>query len=241
MYSALGAVKISLGLTLADLARRFDFRLADDPISSLRRDQANLIFTFSQLLEEGWATWIETFLTQEIFDLGTHPRHDIQAILNALESLPGESSERDEAQGALLGALMVLFSQEPVPLPLLHQAVMIIDLLGSDYDEYFGTAFGQPLRYAVGELLLAMAGINLGTGCVPYAVLIAANVTFDPSQVSLGDMRELLSNNPRLNPDTRLAALCRLQLQQPDSVSELARRAEDELSFSVPRQLKKQG
>jgi len=43
---------------------------------------------------------------------------------------------------------------------------------------------------------------------------------------------------PDLNPDARLALLSRLKLENPNDVAELARRAEAELSLTVPPVLK---
>ena len=238
-YSALGKVKAELGITLHETARRFGVRPSDDPVDSLRMSQAELLTMASQLLEEGWATWVETFLASNLMQVGGHPRHSLEAIFQAIGNLPTEFHERENIQAALLGSLEALFSQVDVPLPLLHQAVMVIEMLGSELDGYFGPALGQPLRYAVGELIMAQAGVNLGPVCVPYAALIAANISFDPQGISLTDLREMFANKPNLNPDARLAALSRLQLAQVNDIAELARRTEADLSFSVPGEIKR--
>lgn len=236
-YSALGEVKTRLGILQIEIARKFGLRAADDPTSSLRREQANLLFLASQLLEEGWATWVETYLAQSLLGFGPHPRYALQTVLNAIQSLPARLPERAETQPALLGALALLFGAEQVPIEMLHQAVMIIEVIGVGLDEVLGEKLGQPLRYAVGELLLAQAETNLGAQCVPYAALIAANVNFDPSQVGLSDLRDLLSRDPRLNPDARLAAISRLHPQAKDDVRGLAKMVAAQLSFSVPKEL----
>ena len=233
-YSALGSVKTRLGLTQVEIAQKFGLRSADDPVTRLRREQNDLLFLISQLVEEGWATWIETFLSATTFKSGKHPRHSLDAVVGAVKELPSEPGDLRDVQNVLLWALSVLFVPQDVPLEALHQAVQIIDLLGSKLDEFFMTALRQPLRYAVGELLLTQAEANLGWACVPYVVLAAANVSFDPKQIGLSDLRELILKDPRLHPDARLAALSRIHLETPGSVSELARRAESELSFSVP-------
>lgn len=238
LYSALGAVKTSLGLSLADLARRFSLQSADDPQSSLRREQANLLYTFSQLLEEGWATWVEGFLAGELLGASAGPRYELSQVIAAIQDLPVDVQNRHQVQDLLMGALAALFSRDDVPLGSLHQAVMVFDVVGSEFDDYFFQALGQPLRYVIGELLFHQAETNLGTACLPYAALLAANITFDPAQISLADLRDLFSHDPRLNPDARLAALCRLVLSQPGALEEFTRRAEAELSFSVPKELK---
>jgi len=239
VYSALGKTKVKLGISLLEIARRFGVNPSDDPVASLRQEQAELLNMASQLLEEGWATWVETWLAANLMESGTHPRHSIGAIAQAIENLPGEVPERGKIQCALYGALELLFGEEDVPMELIHQAVMTVAVLGSQLDAYFGSALGQPLRYAVGELIMVQAGTNLGPVCVPYAALIAANVSFDPEEISLSDLREMFATKPNLNPDARVATLSRMRLAQTNSIAELARRAESELSFSVPKELKR--
>ena len=238
-YSALGKTKVELGISLLEIARRFGLDPSDDPVVSIRQEQAELLNMASQLLEEGWATWVETWLAANLMESGTHPRHSIGAIAQAIENLPGEVPEREKIQCALYGALELLFGEEDVPMELIHQAVMTVAMLGSQLDAYFGSALGQPLRYAVGELIMVQAGTNLGPVCVPYAALIAANVSFNPEEIGLSDLREMFATKPNLNPDARVAALSRMRLDQINSIAELARRAESELSFSVPKELKR--
>jgi hypothetical protein len=121
----------------------------------------------------------------------------------------------------------------------LHKAVLAIDVLGNDLEEHFQSTLGQPLEYAVGELILMQSENNLGARCVPFAVLVAANLTFDLSEISLVDLSALMQNDLRLNPDARLAVLSRLRLGEKNSVSELAESAAAKFSFSVPPELKR--
>ena len=252
VYSALGEVENRLGLTQMELARKFGLRGADDPTASLRREQAGLLYLTSQLLEEGWATWVETFLASALLGLGTHPRGDMQKVAEAINSLPADLPEREEIQQALLGAILVLFGEENLPLEILHTAVMVLEgidaaaekLLGktlsqplSAVDELLAQKLGQPLRYIIGELLLTQAEVNLGPLCVPYAALIAASVTFDPAQVGLSDLRDRFSRDPRLYPDVRMAAISRLRLEKKDDVRGMAKLVSAQLSFSIPKEL----
>lgn len=239
VYSALGEVKSQLGVTLAETARRFGYQAADNPLDSLRSDQAVLLNTASLLVEEGWATWIESFLPSQIFSEAEARHYLIENVIQAIQALPEEIPNRSDLQGYLLGALALLFSDEDIPAQLLLEAALVIHFEGGKYDPYFGDALGQPLRYVIGDLLMVQAEGNLGPLCLPYAALIAANINFDPQGISLSDLREMLFTKPQLNPDARLAALSRLRLQQPNSVAELLQRAEAELSFIAPQELKK--
>lgn len=238
VYSALGAVKTRLGLTQIDLARQFHLRTADDPIASLRTQQANLLFIFSQLLEEGWATWIESFFDARIAPGAPHPRYAPQPVLDAVQALPDDLPQRAEVQQAFFWAMVMLFGEQDLDGPDLLKALRILAMIGDSLDQYFCERLHQPLRYIIGELIMTQAECNLGAGCVPYAALIAANITFDPATISLNDLNSMLSGDPRLNPDARMVALSRLKLRQPGSVPELVRHASASLSISVPGELK---
>jgi len=237
-YSALGAVKNRLGLTSVELANRFGLRPADDPTWRLRHEQAVLLFLTSQLLEEGWATWVEAFMARLMGGVPIGPRHSLQTVINAVQALPETITDRETLQQLLLGSLQLLFGEERSSLQELHQAVMVIEKGGDALDAFFSPILGQSLRYAVGSLLMIQAEVNQGSGCVPYLALIAANLTFNPSQISLSDLRELLSSDPRLNPDARMAALSQVRLEHLNDVKSLAQAAELELSFSAPKELK---
>ena len=121
----------------------------------------------------------------------------------------------------------------------LQNAVRNLVVLGQHFEPYFLQTLNQPLQYAVGELLLVQAETNLGAACLPYVVLIAANVDLTPERLALADLENLLSTEPRLHPDARLAALSRLKLNAPGDVMELVQRAEAQLSLAVPPALKR--
>lgn len=237
VYSALGQVKTRLGLAQFDIASRFGLRTTDDPTASLRLQQSNLLFQASQLLEEGWSTWVENMMVRAAGKNEPRSRYQIKQVVDAIQSLPANLAERNEIQKLLTGCLGVLFGEQPVPMESLHQAVMIVNALGNELNEYFSEKLGQPLRYVAGELIMSQAENNLGMECVPYAALIAANVSFDPAAISLGDLRDLLGHDPRLHPDARLAALSRLKLPAANDIPSLVRSASEALSISVPKEL----
>ncbi len=236
-YSALGSVKKKLGLTMMEISRRFGVHQAEDALSSLRREQGILLLRASRFLEEGWATWIEGFLSQVALKFGQHPRYSVQALVKAAQDMPPDLPDRAIVVENSLAVLHILFGEENYPPELLHQAVIWMNHLGEALNEHFSHALGQPLCYALGEQLVLMAAVRQGALCAPYAVLIAANLTLDPAQVSLSDLRELLERDHRLYPDARLAALSRLNLRQPNEVRELVEQAWSRFSFTAPREL----
>lgn len=235
-YSALGRMNKSLGLLELRMAQEFGIRQADDALSSLRRYQSHLAFFCSQVLEEGWSTWIANWLPAAMGKVKSETRHSLGRIAAAIDELPRSVPGAGDAQTALFWSLGVLFIQDESSLSELHQAMLNIDASG-DLDDYFSQTIGQPLRYAVGELLMIQAEQNSGAACLPFLAIIAANVTFDFDKIGAVDLKVLLNSDPRLYPDARLAALSRLQLKQPGSVHELAARAQAELNFSLPLEL----
>lgn len=238
-YSKLGQLKTELGLSVVQIASRFGLAPADDAADRLRYDQKNLLFTVSQFLEEGWATWIENHMLEKVIQGEHQRRHSFEKIVEAVQGLPREIQNIDRVEQSFLAALGVLFSEEEVPLEVILRAVVYLEKAGLELDGYFSAAINQPLRYALGELLCVQAAANLGEECLPYAALIAANVTFDPARISLADLQNLLFDDPRLNPDARLAAISRLKLEQPGSLQELAGRVNSQLSFSIPPEIRK--
>ena len=75
--------------------------------------------------------------------------YSIEAIVGAIESLPSEVPERDKIHGALIGALEFLFGVEEVPIELIHQAVMTVEIVGGQLDTYFGSVLGICLSLRV--------------------------------------------------------------------------------------------
>ena len=237
-YSALGQVKSQLGLFMREIASRFGLKAAETATDKLREEQARLLFLASQLVEEGWATWLESFLPGVWRQQPRRTTHQLEKVVDAVKHLPRGVKNRKEVQNAFLTALTWLFGEDPITPGQALQAVAVVETTGSDLDDYFSAALGQPLRYAVGELLLLQAEANVGAYAVPYLVLIAANVDPQPESVALSDLRDLLFSRPEFNPDARLALLSRLRLKQPNGVAELARLAESQLSLTVPPMLK---
>jgi len=238
VYSTLGQVKSRLGVYAREVAAQFGLRPAESATDKLREEQGRVLFLASQLLEEGWATWIEGFLPALAEGHPRRPSHRLDKVVAAVAALPPEVEDRDGVRDTLLTALTWLFGDGVPTAEQILQAVIVVEMTGGALDDYFGEALGQPLRYAVGELLLLQAEEHVGPLALPYLVLIAANVDPQPEKVGLSDMQVLMNSRPDMNPDARLAMLSRLQLSRLNDVAELARQAEETLSLVVPPALK---
>jgi len=237
-YSTLGKLKSDLGFYLAQIAARFNLAPADDAETQLRVQQNAVLYRSSHFLEEGWSTWIENWFIKTQGNTESPDRYSLQALVSAIQEIPKNVNERDRAIETSLRALEILFSDQPVMIEEVLQAVKYLAYFGDSLDDHFKCTMNQPLKYVLGYLICAQCEANLGQLCVPYAMLIAANITFDFNRISFSDLSGLLSSDPRLNPDTRLAAISRIRLREVNDVREMACRINAELSLSIPPALR---
>jgi len=237
VFSELGRARVSLGLYQQDIARRFGMHRAEDPLAALRQKQYNILFQFSTLVEEGWATWLETYMMRQFYNYGQHPRYTLQEVIQAVSSLPADMPDSKEIQEAVLYALDLIFGEETQDAYKLLKAVYIIENIEPILDTYSSSPLRQPLRYVIGELIFAQVELNCGPLCAPYAALIASCISIQPDQISMTDLRELMQTDPRLNPDARLAMVSKLKLSQPNNVAELAQKARSIWSLHVPSEI----
>lgn len=231
-FSALGKVKTRLGLDSFSLAQRFGLQPAQDPTSSLLASRHNLIFHTSQLLEEGWATWIQNYLSANVLGV-SHPSPSPDAVIASVgELIPLGSNPEAEVQ-SLQTALEWLYERASIPKGKEFVAIALLERYG---DHCTNETF-RALRYLAGEQLLKIAARNLGEKCVPYAVLIAANVTFDFETLSNSDLQEVLAN-PLYHPDARLMMLSQINLPEKNNLRMLATVAHEELNMIIPPEIR---
>jgi hypothetical protein len=243
-YSTIGREVKRLGLLRYKLAQQAGVRFSDDPLFNLRVEQYNLIFSVSQLLEEGWATWIQNlfqfFSQPENFP---PPRFTIEDLLEAVDRFaPLALFDQREI---LLAAIDFLFSEEvhgsgEEYLSQLRSALDIL-LSAGIHVPSSRMATTQPLVYALGELLFHKAATRMGVTLMPYLALLAGNVNPQLEQLSLSDLTYFLKHgDPRLNPNTRLIALCNLPLEADGfaNLDHLAMAALEQYGFASPKEWK---
>ncbi|MCL5952610.1 MAG: hypothetical protein M1132_12975 [Chloroflexi bacterium] len=236
--TALGNEKKQLGLAQIQLANRFNLAVVDSPQATLLAQKSAIIFTESQLTEEGWATWIETFLMSRLGANGREP-HTLDATLQALKKLESGSQELKDISLYLQQALKVLFTIDQPGMDDVHKAIVTIQLFGPQVDEIISSEIRQPLRYAVGYLLMDKIAKNAGWQTAPFAVIIAANLTYDLNNIGPSDLNQLVRSDARMNVDSRLAMLSLLTLSTSGDVHALASEAKNQLSLAVPSWLNK--
>jgi hypothetical protein len=238
VFSSLGQVSAQLGSYQSRLAQQFGMQLVTDPVDKVRRKQYKILHSNFIFLHEGWATWLESFFGTKIFGHGSHPKYSMERLNKAVDELiPSDAVDGDGIE-ALKMALMLILGDELHPPDHILAAIHFLHQFDRMLDDYFSRKCGQPLRYILGELIMSKISLSSGLRCVPFAALIAANISFDPERISLTDMRELFHTEPQLNPDARLVMLSKLKLEEADNVMELAFQAENILSMQVPHYLK---
>ena len=239
-FTALGEEKKHLGLWRYDVAQRFALRAADTPESALLSEKEAVVYRSSQLLEEGWATWIEHHMMGRRAALDGRPwplaRYTLIQVWDPVARLASESEDAavKEAVWDIQEALETVFLADDATPEEVHGAVLAFHHHSPVADDAFAHAFGQPFEYVIGYLLLRKMEARLGALCLPYAVAIAANVTYGLDQVAASDLQRLVARAPRVNVDSRLAHLGTLELEEKGNVGELARRAHEELNLAVP-------
>ena len=244
--TAVGQEKTQLGLWRFDWARKFNLRTVDSPRSSLLAQKHNLVFAASKFTEEGWATWIEQimgWLTAQhgLVDSDQEPARpeakytleEVARLLDVLQSrVPHE--QRPAVARFAQATQLLLVNTDPEAMHALSPAIQVWQQEAQLFDEIFAETFGQSTLYVLGYLLFRRLEAHLGWQNLPCAVAIAGNVTYDLESISLVDLATLLSSDPRLNVDARLALLGTLQLQVGQGPAELARLAREELNLAVP-------
>lgn len=242
-YSQLGRLNKQVGLDLARLAQEFGIRPAEDPLAQLRHYQRAILFTSSKLLEEGWSRWIETRLPAVAWGAQPASPISLELFFNQVAALEEKTPKGRAAKERLLPCLFALFTPEPLPIAVIFEAMKQVEDIDSNFEEYFAEkpALALPLRYLVGEMLFQQAEQNQGALCQPYLALIAANVSFDLERLGVNDLETVIRNEARYHPDARLAILSRVSLAQPGDVAGLVQAAHQQLSFSIPDELKSLG
>ena len=248
-YTALGQEKKRLGTWRYDIARRFDVRGVDTPTGELLAAKEAVLYASSQLLEEGWATWIEHHVMQQLarqaaaegrpFPPVSEARYTVNGLWHVLTQIldGAKDAETRERVQALLDAISVLLITRNVRSEDLHRAVLSIHAHAEHVDPLVVSRLGQPLRYVIGYLLARDLAARLGPLCLPYAVILAANVSYDLEKIALSDLQRLVAQDMRLNVDSRFAHMRLITLQSENDVRELVMRVHQELNLAIPKAL----
>lgn len=227
-YSALGAEQKALGVQDWEYARQFQFRALDTAHQHLLKLKLGRAFWCSRYLDEGWAMWVSTALAPALLGQPRAPRYTLAQVWLAVDRFPLSAAGRAQFRRLLHDLFL-----EPLPFgdPAWPRNIRLLQSVSQAPG--FGAGLGQTLQYVLGLLWAHHLEARLGLGLVPYAFLIAGNVTFGLTDIPWTDLG-LLVWDSRFNPDWRLAALSTLNLPQPVTLEALAQAARDQLNLAVP-------
>ena len=249
-YSAMGQEKTRLGLWRYDHARRFGTAGPDTPRSRLLAAKHSILYHSSTFAEEGWSNWIEQYIAGQFASAtndqsgaghrspSTYPT--LEHVRVALTEIALEDEELTESAETVLISIDTLFPSASGVLHIsdVHTATIALQTHADALADAVSAKLGQPLPYVLGHLLADQIADTCGDLCVPYAILIAANVTYDLEQISVVDLAHLTTDEARLNINSRLAHMTFLRPTRKNDVAEMATLAREHLNFSTPANLK---
>ncbi len=234
-YSELGKVLSQLNLYKMELAKTFGIQTSSNPIDKIRQQQYGILLSNSIFQQEGWSTWIESLLGGN----GKHPAYRQEDLQKQIDAIPEKIKQQIWKKENLDvdNAFEVVLGDQCRDPDQILEAIKSMSRLEEILSPFL--KFNQSLRYVLGEIICSRVELNQGYACVPYAALIAGNITLDPEKISLTDLALTMQNDPWFNPDARLVMLSKLKLNNPGDVSELAEKATNYLNMHVPVELRR--
>jgi hypothetical protein len=138
---------------------------------------------------------------------------------------------------SILDVLKFLFLQQTGVAPRLMNSVLReVEKFSQQNDEQMSQASGSRSQNLLGWLYLSRLEANLGTFCVPYALLIAFHSGCGPGQASPEELEKRLAADPLLNANTRLAMLAGLDSSAKYDPHGMSIAAWEELKLDSPQQ-----
>ncbi len=209
-YSALGREKTALRLYSLEASLDFELRTVDTATRTLLGLKEVTVGGASRYLEEGWSTWVSATFTPRA--PGEPPTfYTLERLWKTVANYPLPDAARSTLQ-SLLADLFLSSSGDVLKLFAAVRGLQIISEIPA-----FSLEPGVELAYVVGSMLIDQLELHLGIENVPFALLIAANVTYDLEQISCGDLETLVNGSIYFNPDCRLAILSQLELPKPEA------------------------
>ena len=217
-YTTLGQSARDAGLWPVLSAARLGSRLPEDHRSALA---AALRRTWL-LTEAGWTDWVWQYVMfkarspvgERLFDY-PRPGRWVELANRIIDLFPLYISPFGVRLRlrSVIDLLKFLFLEEGDVLPRTTNSLVIaIQKYCQEYDGAVAGRIHQTLSQFMGRLYFARLESNVGILATPYAVLIATHVPeLDLSNTPGAEhLQAQVEDNPRLNPDTRLAMLSKL-------------------------------
>lgn len=248
-FTAAGQEKKELQLWRYEMGSRFDIQVVDSPQATLLHEKWGILYQSSHYTEEGWAVWIQNYILRRLQEASAgeeqidfrraRRQYSLDDTIQALEKIEYKHKDKELRKRAhwVRESVQRIFLLQDVDLQTVHQAVLTLQDFGAELAQPIGELLGQPMPYVVGSLLFDRLEAQLGTRCVAYALVIACNLSYNLREISNADLARIVHDDPRLNMDSRLVQLTRLDLETRDDIGALARAAREALNLSPPPEL----
>jgi hypothetical protein len=249
-HSSMGQEKTRLGMWRFDRAGQFGARGPDSPRMRLLEAKHTILYHASTFAEEGWSNWIEHWISAQfanaVNDLapaGNYrpaPHPTLDDVRRALQEVSRHEPDLRGPAQLVLEAIGVLFDSDEDGATSydVHAAMIALQTRAPALADAVAQRLGQSLPYTVGCLLVERIAEACGPLCTPYALLIAANVTYDLEQISVADLQQLTTGDARLNVNSRLALMTLLAPARKNDVAEMSMLAREILNLSTPANFK---
>ena len=224
------------GLYRWDLAERLGVKVDGDTTRARQAAQLRVIASFT---EAGWTRWVSDYLAQRADpsagDTGVHTDIRLAQLWDAAEHLV-RIVPLDEVVGGLLDAIRWLFLESEAGPTLIHKGVRVFQSLQEhkQADQVLMAVARMPVRTLLGRLLMGKLEARLGMLSLPYAMLIAGNLTYDLEHSPPHQIEQRATQYPRQNVDTRLAMLGFLDPVVKHNVSTMVSAARHEFELEPP-------
>lgn len=242
LTSELGKTIKQLGFDNIEIAKRFYKEDSTNLNDSIPYQQFQVLLSSCLILEEGWATWIQSFLSNYLFST-KHPKYNLDSWNKAIKvDFPNrlfwsfQDEIRDQSN--------VIFGNQRIDSKQMLGAISFFrdnsEKIMRGFDRSAAIEFSQPLRYVLGLLLMRQVEINAGPMCVPHAAIIANNIRFDCNSLGIADLAKLVNTDPLANADTRLALISKIKLddKHKNDVAIFANKIQELLSIPIPAMYK---
>jgi len=251
-YTTAGQVMAENHLYRIGLAKTFLDSVADSPENTLLQEKSNVVFSSSQLLEEGWSVWLENYVCEQIKpyfneiisdrktakvdtddnELSLYSLSQVREIGTTIARYGSNESLRKLGESLVTSidylATLAFPDSQPDPQQAL-QIALILQTLAKDgaFTSEFTYECGASFVHCAGLLLMRIAAQKFGKRCLSAITRLAGNVDLQIENSSLSELKDFTCNTPNGNIDARLIQLLslpsvELKYNDPTTVLSLA-------------------
>lgn len=239
-YSRYGAERHRLGLWQNEL-RAF---LGLNPLPHPHQASADVAAYFAHLTARAWTAWVgeEVLRATRHQRLGGQPpppaRRGLLRILGRLAQEVALQIPFAEVIDGVLETIQDVLSNDEAGLRAMHRRVNSFRRWADTYQELIQQRFGRSSADWLAGWLLEKVESQVGTYCLPYAVLIASHVEYSLDKFDADTLRIRIESAPREAIDTRLRMLAGLETFVKYDVQAVATAAWERLQLDSPDQLR---